>query len=200
MIIRQGIAADYPQLLDIWLRAVRATHHFLQPSDIDALLPQLRDVYFPAVELWVAVDPDDQPLGFIGFNENHVEMLFVDPAHHRQGIGRALLQRVLRHRPHLELACVASKVATFEAMGFQVLAARGPQVLMSTRNYSADGMLAVQDLAPIFQSTEVRQIHAYLLKQHGKRAMSDAEKQRDRLLDQMTQQAQALVRERLIVH
>ncbi|EKT4478668.1 MULTISPECIES: acetyltransferase [Pseudomonas] len=91
MIIRQGIAADYPQLLDIWLRAVRATHHFLQPSDIDALLPQLRDVYFPAVELWVAVDPDDQPLGFIGFNENHVEMLFVDPAHHRQGIGRALL-------------------------------------------------------------------------------------------------------------
>ncbi len=62
MIIRQGIAADYPQLLDIWLRAVRATHHFLQPSDIDALLPQLRDVYFPAVELWVAVDTDDQPL------------------------------------------------------------------------------------------------------------------------------------------
>ena len=54
-------------------------------------MPQLRDVYFPAVELWVAVDPDDQPLGFIGFNENHVEMLFVDPAHHRQGIGRALL-------------------------------------------------------------------------------------------------------------
>ena len=91
MIIRQGIAADYPQLLDIWLRAVRATHHFLQPCDIDALLPQLRDLYFPAVELWVAVDTDDQPLGFIGFNENHVEMLFVDPARHGQGIGRELL-------------------------------------------------------------------------------------------------------------
>lgn len=91
MIIRQGIAADSPQLLDIWLRAVRATHHFLQPSDIDGLLPQLRDVYFPAVELWVAVDTDDQPLGFIGFNENHVEMLFVDPERHGQGIGRALL-------------------------------------------------------------------------------------------------------------
>ena len=91
MIIRQGNAADYPQLLDIWLCAVRATHHFLQPSDIDGLLPQLRDVYFPAVELWVAVDTDDQPLGFIGFNENHVEMLFVDPERHGQGIGRALL-------------------------------------------------------------------------------------------------------------
>ena len=91
-------------------------------------------------------------------------------------------------------------IVFFAEASFQVLAARGPQVLMSTRDHSANGMLAVQDLAPIFQSTEVRQIHAYLLKQHGKRAMSDAEKQRDRLLDQMAQQAQALVRERLIVH
>ena len=111
-----------------------------------------------------------------------------------------MLQQMVDRHAHAELACVAGKVATFEAMGFQVLAARGPQVLMSTRDHSANGMLAVQDLAPIFQSTEVRQIHAYLLKQHGKRAMSDAEKQRDRLLDQMAQQAQALVRERLTVH
>ena len=91
MIIRQSIAADHPQLLDIWLRAVRATHHFLQASDIDALLPQLRDVYLLAVELWVAVDTEDRPLGFIGFNGNHVEMLFVAPERHGKGIGRALL-------------------------------------------------------------------------------------------------------------
>lgn len=37
---------------------------------------------------------------------------------------------------------------------------------------------------------------AYLLKQYGKKAMSDAEKQRDRQLDQMTQRALALVHER----
>ena len=52
--------------------------------------------------------------------------------------------------------------------------------------------MAVQDLAPIFQSKEVRQIHSYLVKQHGERAMRDAEKQRDRLLDQLTRQAEAL--------
>jgi len=91
MIIRQAIAADHPRLLDIWLRAVRATHHFLQASDIDALLPQLRDVYLHAVELWLAVDTEDQPLGFIGLNQHHVEMLFVDPDRRGQGIGRALL-------------------------------------------------------------------------------------------------------------
>ena len=68
---------------------------------------------------------------------------------------------------------------------------------MNTRDYRSDGMVAVQDLEPIYQSTEVRQIHAYLLKQHGKKAMTEAEKKRDRLLDQMTYQAQQLVSERL---
>lgn len=79
MIIRQGIAADHPLLLDIWLRAVRATHHFLQPADIQALIAPLRDSYLPAVALSVAVDTDDTPLGFIGLSDDHVEMLFVDP-------------------------------------------------------------------------------------------------------------------------
>ena len=79
MIIRKGNAADHTQLLNIWLRAVQATHDFLQPSDIEALTPQLRDIYLPAVELWVAVDTKNWPHGFIGLSDNHVEMLFVDP-------------------------------------------------------------------------------------------------------------------------
>jgi hypothetical protein len=43
----------------------------------------------------------------------------------------------------------------------------------------------------------VRQIHTYLLQKHGKRAMLDAEKQRDRHLDQLTRKASEFVRERL---
>ncbi|HCL75766.1 MAG TPA: GNAT family N-acetyltransferase, partial [Pseudomonas sp.] len=54
---------------------------------------------------------------------------------------------------------------------------------------ASNGMLAVQDLEPIFHSKEVRQIHGYLVKQHGEKAMSDAEKERDRLLDQLARQA-----------
>lgn len=120
----------------------------------------------------------------------------VQASHRRRGIAKAMLQQLLEHRPHAELACVASKVPTFEAMGFQVMAAQGPHVVLSTRNYRSGGMVAVQDLAPIFQSKEVRQIHTYLLQQHGKKAMSDAESKRDRLLDQLAYQAQALVKER----
>lgn len=103
MIIRQGIAADHPLLLDIWLRAVRATHHFLQPADIQALIAPLRDSYLPAVALSVAVDTDNTPLGFIGLSDDHVEMLFVDPDLHGQGIGRALLDHVRASRQALSV-------------------------------------------------------------------------------------------------
>lgn len=155
--------------------------------------------------LILALDDQDpsQVLGFALYLPNQddpeactLAYLAVQANQRRQGIARALLQLMISHHPHAELACVASTVPIFEAMGFQVLAAYGPQVLMGTRAYRAEGRVAVQDLAPIFASTEVRQIHAYLLKQHGKKAMSDAQKQRDRQLDQMTQRALALVHER----
>lgn len=103
MIIRQATNADHPQLLDIWLRSVRATHHFLQESDITALLAQLRDIYLPAVELWVAVDAQDRPLGFIGLNEKHVEMLFIEPDLRGKGIGRALLDHARRSRNEISV-------------------------------------------------------------------------------------------------
>ena len=122
--------------------------------------------------------------------------LAVVASHRRRGIARAMLGLILLLHPHAALACVASRVPTFEALGFGVLGARGPQVLMNTRNHASDGWVAVQDLAPIFQSKEVRQIHAYLVKQHGEKALRDAEKQRDYLLDQLARQAEAAVEER----
>lgn len=103
MIIRQATNADHPHLLNIWLRSVRATHHFLQESDIEELLPQLRDVYLPAVELWVAVDAEDCPLGFVGLNENHVEMLFIEPGLRGNGIGRTLLDHARRSRSQMSV-------------------------------------------------------------------------------------------------
>lgn len=103
MIIRQATNADHPHLLNIWLRSVRATHHFLKESDIEELLPQLRDIYLSAVELWVAVDAEDCPLGFVGLNENHVEMLFIEPGLRGKGIGRMLLDHARRSRSQMSV-------------------------------------------------------------------------------------------------
>ncbi|MBG8559461.1 MULTISPECIES: GNAT family N-acetyltransferase [Pseudomonas] len=158
------------------------------------------------VELLVATDEQDPSLllGFVLYlpvqddpQACAVAYMAVLAGHRRQGIARALLGQVRERYPHVELACAVGKVAYFEAMGFQVLGARGPQVLMNTRDHATEGLLAVLDVAPIYRTLEVQQIHAYLLKQHGKRAMVDAEKQRDRHLDQLTRQARAFVQQRL---
>jgi GNAT superfamily N-acetyltransferase len=171
-------------------------HLYLQAMDSDLA---------SSAQLILALDDLDpsQVLGFALYLPSKADpeactlaYLAVQTRQRRRGIAQAMLQRMLTQHPHAELACVASQVPTFEAMGFQVLAAQGPQVLMSTRDYRSHAPVAVQDLTPIYQSEEVRQIHAYLVKQHGKRVMREAEQQRDRLLDQMAQRAQALVLER----
>jgi ribosomal protein S18 acetylase RimI-like enzyme len=40
-------------------------------------------------ELWVATE-DDRVVGFVALRDDEITWLYVDPAHHRQGIGRAL--------------------------------------------------------------------------------------------------------------
>lgn len=158
-----------------------------------------------SVELIVAADPRDQTvIGFLLYlpvqhdaEACTVAYLAVHSKYRRQGIARAMLQQMTERYPHAELACAVNKVAYFEAMGFSVIGARGPQVLMNTRDHASEGQVAMLDVAPIYRTLEVQQIHTYLLQQHGKRAMVDAEKQRDRHLDQLQRKAQAFVQERL---
>lgn len=115
----------------------------------------------------------------------------------RRGIARALLAEVRRQHPRVELACAQGKVACFEALGFDVVGARGTQVLMATDAPAGDAELAVLDVAPIFRTLEIQQIHAYLLKQHGRKAMIEAERKRDRHLDELGRHALAFARERV---
>ena len=152
-----------------------------------------------AVELIVATDAQ-APEKVIGFvlclpvkddpQACGVAFMAVQAGHRRQGVARAMMQDVLGRYPHAELACAVDKVPAFESMGFQVRGARGTQVLMNTRSYGTDGLMGVLDVAAIYSSLEVRQIHTYLLQKHGKRAMVDAEKQRDRHLDQLARKVQ----------
>lgn len=124
--------------------------------------------------------------------------LAVRAGHRRNGIGGALVAEMIAGHPHAQVACVAGKAPFFEGLGFMPLAARGPQVVLTTHRDASPTALAVQDLEPIFRSTEVRQIHSYLLQQHGRKAMGEAERKRDRLLDQLARQAQAYVDERRV--
>ncbi|MCF5054741.1 GNAT family N-acetyltransferase [Pseudomonas syringae] len=152
-----------------------------------------------AVELVVAME-EDNLIGFCLYlpvkddpQACGIAFMAVQAGSRRQGVARGMLREVLARYPHAELACAVEKVPVFEALGFQVRGARETQVLMNTRDYATDGLMGVLDVAAIYSSLEVRQIHTYLLQKHGKRAMVDAEKQRDRHLDQLTRKVRAFV-------
>jgi len=130
----------------------------------------------------------------------NVAYLAVREGHRRQGVARSLIADMVARYPHAELTCSVGKVPYFEALGFEVLGQLETQVLMSTRHYRSNGLRGFIDTTPIYRSLEVQQIHTYLLQKHGKRAMLDAEKQRDRHLDQVTRRTEEFVRQRLTVH
>ncbi|MFA8329936.1 GNAT family N-acetyltransferase [Burkholderia ubonensis] len=87
MTIRERTPQDNPALLDIWHRAVQATHAFLTEQDI-------AELYLPSVAVWVAEADDGSVAGFIGVHNAQVEMLFVDPERFGQRVGTRLLDHV----------------------------------------------------------------------------------------------------------
>jgi GNAT superfamily N-acetyltransferase len=161
------------------------------------------------VQLLVATADDDpeQVTGFLlylpvqgDWEACSVAYMAVREGHRRQGVARAMIAEMVARFPHVELACTVGKVPYFEALGFAVIGQRETQVLMSTRHYRSNGLRGFIDTTPIYRSLEVQQIHTYLLQKNGKRAMLDAEKQRDRHLDQTTRHTEEFVRQRLTVH
>ncbi|MDW3283425.1 GNAT family N-acetyltransferase, partial [Escherichia coli] len=76
----------------IWESSVRATHHFIQESDIAALRPLLLNAYLPNLTVMMARDDAGVIHGFLGVDENRIEMLFVDDASRGKGVGKLLLQ------------------------------------------------------------------------------------------------------------
>ncbi len=84
-------------LTDLWEKSVRATHHFLSDDEIAAIRPYVPEAV-RGVSVFLTADTDDGiPAAFIGVENHRIEMLFVDPDHFRQGIGRALVEHVVTH-------------------------------------------------------------------------------------------------------
>jgi len=90
--IRPANVFDRPQLLALWERAVRTTHHFLSEQDIITLRPSVaEELANDAYEWWVVELATHRIVAFLAFAPDTIEGLFVDPAHHGRGNGTALV-------------------------------------------------------------------------------------------------------------
>lgn len=84
------------KLTALWEASVRATHHFLCEADIENLKPYVAEGLASIRHLYVAVDAD-APIAFIGIQDEKIEMLFVSPQYLRKGIGKRLVDMVVRN-------------------------------------------------------------------------------------------------------
>ncbi|WP_166242969.1 acetyltransferase [Paenibacillus turpanensis] len=84
--------SNHDKLVDIWYRAVCHTHTFLSKDDIQFYHQIVQNGALKEVEIWVANNENNEPTGFIGLYGTKIEMLFIDPAFHKNGIGRRLIQ------------------------------------------------------------------------------------------------------------
>ena len=128
--IRQATGADHEALSLLWRRSVEATHQFLPPAEVERLFEDVRRLYLPGVEsLWVAELSESpsagaRPVGFMGCNGPQVEMLFVDPACFRCGIGAALLAHAKAAHQQLTLDVNEQNpqaLAFYKRQGFRIV-------------------------------------------------------------------------------
>lgn len=126
MHVRPAQPEDGEQLLALWERSVRATHHFLQDSDVVSLRPHVAEALASdAVGWWVLLSAQQSVIGFLGFATDTIEALFIDPAQSRQGGGRFLVAHAQRLAGGaLAVDVNEENVAArlfYEALGFAVV-------------------------------------------------------------------------------
>lgn len=68
---------DYETLAGIWERSVRATHDFLNETDLEEIKAALITDYFPNVDIYVVCN-NGNIVGFMGLGADMIEMLFID--------------------------------------------------------------------------------------------------------------------------
>ena len=120
--IRQSRPEDGPKVIDIWKTAVDATHDFLSDDDREAIEEEVKG-FLPQVALWLVVDTNDVPVGFMFIHESHMEALFVDASARGTGVGRTLIEYALSLYPNLTTDVNEQNeqaVGFYTRMGFQV--------------------------------------------------------------------------------
>ncbi|WP_119396307.1 N-acetyltransferase [Salinibius halmophilus] len=100
--IRPVASSDIAKLLNIWLEASMQAHDFVEPEFWRTQLPNMRDEYLPASQVFV-FEQDGVIYGFYALHEASLAALFVAPKEQGKGIGKALLEHAKSQRETLSL-------------------------------------------------------------------------------------------------
>ena len=133
MKIRPYRASDLDPLIEVWLRSVRATHHFLSEEDIAFLLPLIREGPWSAMETWMLETEEGELAGIMSLAEDRMEALFLAPECLHQGQGTRLVNHAKKMKRDLFVdvneqnqgACAFYEACGFTAFSRSVSDAQG---------------------------------------------------------------------------
>jgi len=80
------------ELLRVWEDSVRATHLFLSDQEVKQIKEYVPQALKEVEHLILAEDESKEIAGFMGIQEERLEMLFLSPRERGKGIGRQLIQ------------------------------------------------------------------------------------------------------------
>ena len=78
-------------LIQLWEKSVKTTHLFLSPEEVSEIKKYVPIAMKNVEYLLIAADRNDFPVGFIGIENQKLEMLFIHPGYIGRGIGRQLI-------------------------------------------------------------------------------------------------------------
>ncbi len=126
--LREGVSAvgpdDFGRVVEVWEASMRATHQFVSEADIQIFRPLVREGLPHVPHLLCVRDGGGQVAGFIGVEDEKVEMLFVHPAWRGRGIGRRLLSYAVATLGARELDVNEQNpqaIGFYVRMGFEVV-------------------------------------------------------------------------------
>ena len=129
--IREVRPDDFSELVEVWEAAVRATHHFLTEADILDIRRQVEELLPAFAGLLAACPEEGPPVGFMGLTppeaeggEAEIDMLFVHPDRHGQGVGTAMIDFARARHPRLKLSVNEQNPKArkfYENRGFEVV-------------------------------------------------------------------------------
>lgn len=111
------------QLLLVWEDSVKATHTFLSDEEIEKIKEYVPQALKGVSHLIIAIDENENPVAFMGIEENKLEMLFIKNNQRGKGLGKRLLNYGIEKYNVNELAVNEQNPQAkgfYEHMGFKV--------------------------------------------------------------------------------
>ena len=109
-------------LLKVWEDSVRATHLFLSDKEIEQIKAYVPQVLGGVTHLIIAKNESDEPMAFMGIENDRLEMLFISPQKIGHGIGGKLLEYGIQNYGICEVTVneqYPQAVGFYQHMGFK---------------------------------------------------------------------------------